>query len=165
MSVSLKEKLIAEVEKVQRELSRIKNDDITKKMLNAKLYSLTYMIGNIVDECTTATIAVDQLNMNPFLIRLLEDGLCMELSMVNGERVYDLHTGMKSDCEVIDKGNGILHLLGRYGWEEDYDTNEESYESFIQHIYDKCSHGRSYCSVAWSDIFEKYGTITKSKIY
>ncbi|MCQ2210079.1 MAG: hypothetical protein MJZ34_07280 [Paludibacteraceae bacterium] len=97
--------------------------------------------------------------MNEFITRLLEDGLTIEISMKDGNLVYDLKTMMKSECIVTDKGNGILNLSGRYDWNVDYDTNDDDYKGFIEYIARNCSCGRSYCSCSWSDLLAKYDIV------
>lgn len=94
--------------------------------------------------------------MNSFITQLLEDGLTLTVSMKDGKVVYDLETGMKSECIVTELDNGMLHLSGRYDWEEDYDTNEHTYKDFIWHVYEACHHGREYCSAGWSELLDKY---------
>lgn len=66
---------------------------------------------------------------------------------------------MKSHCHAIDIGNGILHLCGRYNWEEDVSVDDYSYEGFLRHIVKECSCGRTFYSGCWSNVLQKYGIV------
>lgn len=96
-------------------------------------------------------------NINPFIMELMKDGVVIEMSINNaGELVYDLNTGMKSHCYAIDRGNGLLHLSGRYEFEEDYDTSGTTYIEFVSHIVSSCMHGCDYYNACWCNVMEKY---------
>lgn len=104
----------------------------------------------------------DSVCINKFILNLIRDGVVVNLYYDrNDNLVYDLNTGMKSECYAVDEGNGVLHLYGRYGWnetwDEPFDDNGQSYRHFVEYIVSHCKHGTDYHNACWSNVIEKFG--------